>query len=745
MGMSFDHSLLVYQLQIQKPPPSFIEFQTRAWKGFNVESFRWDLLHSQLCAPSEEYNEMSVDQLCDLYDSVISSLLEKHAPPRTVRKRMRCSTPWFDADCAAAKRKVRTFERRYRRTLTTADRSAWVSELRLKQRLFTSKQNSYWEKKISQSGGNQKKLWRDINSVLHQDKKKSAVQPGLTADGFANAFREKIESVRKSTETAPHPTFDGPGCLSNLLEFNSVSPYMVVRLIREAPNKTCELDPAPTWLIKQFSADLSPYITMIINASFRAGSFPTSQKRACITPVLKKSTLDPHDYGNYRPISNLTFLSKLLERCVNKQLNEYLDTNNLLPDNQSAYRQHRSTETAMIKVLSDVYRAADGGQITLLGLLDLSAAFDCVDHEILVGRLHHNYGIGGQALNWIRSYLTGRTEYTRFNGAVSATCDVIAGVPQGSVLGPKFFIMYSADAIGIVERHGLRAHGYADDLQIYGHTFVKDSVLLEVMISRCIEEVRGWMSSNRLRLNPTKTEFIWLGSSRRLQKFEIHPIMVCDVNVQPVNKVRDLGVILDSDLTLGAHVNYVTSVCFFHLRQLRLIRKSLTLEAAHALVRSFIHSRLDYCNGILAGLSVGLQGRLQSVLHAAARLVLQLPSRSHITEAMHRELHWMGYPQRIQYKLGMLVYKCRSGCAPDYLAASCIPAVQLPRRADLRSSGNDSGGMLIVPRTKTLTIGPRGFFAAGPAVWNALPSTLDRVASFDVFKRKLKTVLFNSQ
>jgi hypothetical protein len=134
----------------------------------------------------------------------------------------------------------------------------------------------------------------------------------------------------------------------------------------------------------------------------------------------------------------------------------------------------------MIKVLSDIYMAADSGQITLLGLLDLNAAFDCVDHGILVDRLRHNFGIDGRALNWIRSYLTGRTEYTRFNGSVSAICDVIAGVPQGSVLGPKLFIMYSADVIGIVKRHGLGAHGYAYDLQIYGHTFVKDSVLLKV-------------------------------------------------------------------------------------------------------------------------------------------------------------------------------------------------------------------------------------------------------------------------
>jgi hypothetical protein len=170
----------------------------------------------------------------------------------------------------------------------------------------------------------------------------------------------------------------------------------------------------------------------------RLGVFPASQKLASVTPVLKKASLDPLDLSNYRPISNLTFLSKLLEHAVYEQIIGYFDSHHLLPETQSEYRKNRSTETATIKVMSDAYQAANAGLVTLLGLLDT------VDHQILLCRLKHDYGITGRVIEWIQSYLTGCTQFVRFNGTTSRTMTVTSSVPQGSVLGPILFIAYSA-------------------------------------------------------------------------------------------------------------------------------------------------------------------------------------------------------------------------------------------------------------------------------------------------------------
>ena len=388
------------------------------------------------------------------------------------------------------------------------------------------------------------------------------------------------------------------------------------------------------------------------------GYFPASQKIASITPILKKASLDPLDLGNYRPISNLTFLSKLLERAAYEQIVGHMEGHHLLPPLQSAYQKNRSTETATIKVMSEIYRAADAGLVTLLDLLDLSAAFDTVDHVILLVQLQHHYGISGLALRWIGSHLTGRSQFVRFNGKASATTMVTSGVPQGSVLGPILFIAYSAEVISIVEQHGFNVHAFADDLQVYGHAAQHEADLLATRMSACIESVKAWMSSNRLRLNPSKTELIWLGSSRRLHLCSNTGMRVSDVDLRPVECVRDLGVLIDSGMTLARHVDHISGVCLFQLRQLRITRRSLTPDAAHALVRALIHTRIDYCNGLLASRPRYLTDKLQVVLRAAARLVLQLPYRSSVSEVMHRQLHWLDVVDRVNYKIGLLVYKC---------------------------------------------------------------------------------------
>ena len=381
----------------------------------------------------------------------------------------------------------------------------------------------------------------------------------MTADGFSKAFSEKLETVRSKTSHAPRPSFDGVTCASTFREFVMVDVQYFQRLIRNAPNKNCDLDPVPTWVVKQFLEELSPFITTLFNASLRDGIFPTTQKCALVTPVLKKSNLDSTNPNNYRPISNLSFLSKMLERCANDQANTYFMENGLLPEVQSAYRKFHSTESAVLKVLSDIYSEADKGRVTLLALLDMSAAFDTVDHAILLERLHFRFGFDDVALRWFRSYLTGRSQRVRYGVATSSVVLVSCGVPQGSVLGPVLFLVYSADAIAISDKHGFSAHVYADDMQLYDHADQHDCAFLIVRLSTCVGEISEWMASNRLCLNPTKTEIIWLGSTRRIANCPVDPQDIAGAMIVPSKLIRDLGVMVDDDLTLTAHVNHLSS------------------------------------------------------------------------------------------------------------------------------------------------------------------------------------------
>ena len=313
---------------------------------------------------------------------------------------------------------------------------------------------------------------------------------------------------------------------------------------------------------------------------------------------------------------------------------------------------------------------------------------------------------------------------------------ITSGVPQGSVLSPILFIAYSAEVINIVELHGLRAHAFADDLQVYGHVAQDDAFSLVVRMVSCIEHVKTWMMSNRLQLNPSKTELIWLGSSRCLHHCPADKVRMSDADIQPAESVRDLGVLIDGAMTLTTHVNHLVGVCFF--RQTRIIRRSLSTDAAHSLVRALIHAHVDYCNSLLASCPKYLTDKLQSVLRAAARLVLQLPYRSSVTDL----IHWLDIRSRVRFKISLLVFKCLHGLAPRYLFDYCVPVPVSSTRSSLRSARFQEH-LLIIPWTRTKTIGPRGFFHASPAVWNSLPDDLHHPElSIGCFRNKLKTFLF---
>jgi hypothetical protein len=506
-----------------------------------------------------------------------------------------------------------------------------------------------------------------------------------------------------------------------------------------SPTKSCSLDPLPTFLLKEMIDMLLPFLTALINASLRDGFLPASQKHAIITPLLKKTSLDPDELKNYRPVSNLTFISKIVERIVAQQLVDYLQQNDLMPRLQSAYRRHHSTETALLRVLSDLFSAADGRCVSLLGLLDLSAAFDCVDHDILLRRLSQSFGIHGAALAWISSFLTDRTQRVCFHGRLSTIHSLVFGVPQGSVLGPLLFLLYTAAVFDIIAASGLLGHCYADDTQVYLSAPAEDADATVQRFVNCVEKIDLWMNRNRLKLNPDKTQVIWIGTRQQLAGVNICQLTLSNTVISFSQTAADLGLIVDSRLNMANHVSSVCRSCYFQLRQLRQVRGSLTTDALRTLIHAFISSRLDYCNSLLSGTADGLLRQLQSVQNAAARLLTATRKFDHIQPVL-RDLHWLPIRQRITFKVALLVYKCLHGLAPSYLAELCQPVSGIAGRRHLRSADS---GTLFVPRTRTV-FGARSFAVQGPTVWNSLPADLRSPdLSIANFLKRLKTHLFN--
>jgi len=320
-----------------------------------------------------------------------------------------------------------------------------------------------------------------------------------------------------------------------------------------------------------------PSIAILFNLSLTTGCFPTEFKEAVVRPRLKKTGLDTSELKNYRPVSNLSFLSKLLERVVQTRLQAFLDTNGLMPEMQSAYRRHHSTETAFTKVYNDLLSAADNGQLSAMCLLDVIAAFDTVDHELLQLRLERQFGLRDSILQWFRSYLGDRSFRVVYGAGTSAVVFVVCSVPQGSVLGPLLLVLYVADLVNVVEKHGPRLYAYADDSQLTLHLRRDELAASIERLERCIDDVDQWMSANRLMLNVDKTEWLLVGSRRILSSLDItRPVLQLGRNtVVASDHVRLLGVDIVSDLSLDRHVTNVSASCFYRLRQMRRIRRSL--------------------------------------------------------------------------------------------------------------------------------------------------------------------------
>ena len=685
---------------------------------------------------------ISTDQLFDLYHSTMSEVLDAFLPVRSVTTRFQPSAPWFDDECRAIKRRVRMLERRYRLTRKDVDRLSWIEAARSKHRQFRERENLYWEACIASNTGNPRKLWRSISSLLGDPAvSRSGILPSFSPADYLRFMEDKLDSVRAATEGAPAPSFETTECLLSSFEFCTEED--IRKIIGASPSKSCDLDPVPTFLVKDYLDTLLPFITRLCNASIREACLPATQKKAIITPVIKKVGADVDDVKNYRPISGLTFLSKVIEKVVAKQLVSYLHSNNLLPKFQSGFRRGYSTETAILRMLSDIYAAVDRGRVALLALLDVSAAFDTVDHDILLERLLVSFGVTGSAHAWIRSFLSSRSQYVRLGSSSSSWSSIRCGVPQGSILGPLLYILYTADVERIVESFGLAVQLYADDTQLYGDGSPIAAEELSARVLAAIDAVENWMSSNRLRLNATKTQFIWFGTRQQLAKRDLTSLASISPPLVSNDPVRNLGVLLDSELTMDAHIKQLCRSCFFQLRRLRVVRNCLSKRSLLTLTYAFVHNRLDYCNSILFGVTAGRLDRLQSVLNATARLVLNLPKFSRITSAIRDELHWLPVVFRSQYKLCIIVRNCFIGSAPLYLRELCTPATSVTGRQHLRSAARND---LIVPQFRTVNFGQRGFSVSGPRLWNSLPHDIRQLTdSLEQFKQKLKTYFFHKQ
>ena len=311
------------------------------------------------------------------------------------------------------------------------------------------------------------------------------------------------------------------------------------------------------WCIDVFA----PLMMGIVNLSLSTGKMPDDYKNAVLVPVLKKISLDQEIFTNFRPISYLVYISKVIENVIASRLPSHMTNNNLYEELLSSYRKFHSTETALTCVHDDILRTIDDSKAVLHIMLDLSAAFDNVDHDVLLGRLKPGLGICGTALNWFKSYLSGRSQSVLINGTQSKPTLLVCGVPQGSVFGPILFTIYMLLFGDIIKRHGMQLHMYADDCQLYTTFKASDINQTALNMKILIDDIRSWHSDNMLKLNDSKTEMMVISSIFR-PSVHLNHIKIRESSIPFSETVRNLGVIMDSKSTMVSHINHEVKESF---------------------------------------------------------------------------------------------------------------------------------------------------------------------------------------
>lgn len=723
-----DHDLVYVNANVKvlKSPPKLFSF--RNFKYFQLEEFQqtlesknWQML----------YNVDEVESKVSLLTQNIINSFDIHAPIMTV-KVSKPKSPWITDVIKIMIRERNKLLTKFKKTKQPDHWEAYKTMRNYVVNAIRQEKQAYLNN-ICRTGDS-KQIWNTLDRLnIHSKANKLDLPQNLSdVEQINNFFTSGMNfNLPISVETINKYNTSRLG--DNFFTFREITENDIFIALKSLKTNCSGHEGLTRQMINICCPFIVPYLCHIFNSCLASGYFPKSWKKAIVLPLPKVN--QPESFSDLRPISLLPVLSKLFEKILHRQMFCFMNNNNLLAKYQSGFRKGYSSVTALLNVQDDILTAVDKGMTTALVLLDYSKAFDTIDHSLLCAKLHY-YGFSDSAVSFIRNYLTERFQAVKLKSSISGEVMLSKGVPQGSVLGPLLFIIFTSD-MGDNLKY-CKHHQYADDTQLY-ISFNKDTAYeKQCNLNADLDNIYTYSICNGLKINPTKSAVIFFGP-HKLWANDNFKLRMSNSALNSDKEVKNLGIIFDNELRFRAHIAKILQKCYMSLRHLFRNRNIINFKFKIALCESLVLSHLNYGDIIYCfALDQMSQLRLQKIQNTCIRFIYSLRSYDHVSHKL-KELKWLNIKNRQKHHLGMFIFKTLKTGVPCYLKE------KLEFRHTLHNSNLRVNYNLNIPKHRT-SLYRRSFSYSAANVFNKFPIMLKNSnLSLKTIKIKLFEYLIQEQ
>ena len=732
-----DHcfTYVTYSLKKEKFKPYNVT--KRDFKNINHESFKHDIEF----APWENIlNVGNLNEKVLILENYMNQILDKHAPFKTFRVKKPNHTPWVGKDIQKLMDVRDALKIEFN---LTGDNTKFEHYQKFRNRVTTVRrlaQTKMFNETINKNPQDSKKFYEAAKKLNIIQNNQISGSFHFSADQLNNAFvaNNNAEIENDLIDEHIRQMYDrNPPCIHKF-NFEPVSERQVIKMVKSLKSNSVGVDNLNAFTLKFFIDRIGLVLTYIINLSFEYGIFPDRWKYALIKPIPKVNY--PLAETDYRPISLLCTLSKIIEKLAATQINSYLEKHNLLDPNQSAYKKFFGCNTALLKISDDIMDAIDDSEITLLILLDFSKAFDTINHRLLLEKLSI-LGFSLMARNWINSYLTDRYQKVVAKDDCSSFVRIKNGVPQGSILGPLLFNIMISDMRQYVSFSS--AHSYADDTQLKITTKIENINIAISNANKDLQSISTYCRNNALRINADKSYLLIIGTKpamRTLDNCQIDKLEINGEIIKRVKSTRNLGVTFDEVLSWRLHINKVIGCAISRFKDLSRYKRFLNFNARKILADALVLSYFNFCDVVYMNLDEYLKKRIQKVQNLCLKFIFNIKKGVRWSSAeLRKEIKWLSMNDRRTLDGLSLLFKILKGDAPEYLKDLFTLNSELSE-IETRSCHRN----IWIPNQPISAIHRKSFRFAIPRIWNNLPNNLKNFQTVNTFKKHIKSSILNN-